>query len=39
VLFRSQLALSYADQTAKDPAALVAAVSTGRVEALLEEDG
>lgn len=34
-----QFALSYADQTAKDHAALVAAVRTGRVEALVEEDG
>jgi hypothetical protein len=34
-----QFALSYADQTAKDHAALVAAVRTGRVQALVEDDG
>ena len=34
-----QFALSYADRTAKDHAALVAAVRTGRVQALVEDDG
>lgn len=33
-----KFALAYADQTQKDHAALVEAVKTGRVEALVEED-
>ena len=33
-----QFALAYADQTVRDHAALVEAVNTGRVEALVEED-
>ena len=33
-----KFALAYADQTEKDHAALVEAVKTGRVEALVEED-
>ena len=33
-----QFALAYADQTVRDHAALVDAVNTGRVEALVEED-
>jgi hypothetical protein len=33
-----ELALAYADQTERDYAALAAAVGSGRVEALVEED-
>jgi hypothetical protein len=33
-----KFALAYADQTEEDYAALVEAVKTGRVEALVEED-
>jgi hypothetical protein len=33
-----QFALAYADQIERDHAALVQAVNTGRVEALMEED-
>jgi hypothetical protein len=33
-----EFAVAYADQTEKDHAALVEAVKTGRVEALVEED-
>ena len=34
-----EFALAYADQNAKDHAALVAAVKAGRIKALVEEDG
>ena len=33
-----KFALAYADQTVRDHAALVAAVKTGRIQALMEED-
>ncbi len=34
----ARFALAYADQTARDHAALAAAVRSGRVEALMEEE-
>jgi Uncharacterized protein conserved in bacteria (DUF2252) len=33
-----EFSLAYADQTIRDHAALVAAVSSGRIEAVVEED-
>jgi hypothetical protein len=37
-LAMGEFAIAYADQTERDHAALVDAVKTGRVEALVEED-